>query len=107
MRWAARLTEPSSQAATKASRAPKSSMEAKLTHADPAWPGRPGPMAIRSVHQHGARGARSEERRVGKECRSLWAPDHLKKKEERVLSWRNLQVGTTLLGRFMLAYHSA
>src|SRR5256885_11197016 len=24
---------------------------------------------------------RSEERRVGKECRSRWAPDHLKKKE--------------------------
>src|SRR2546430_17418507 len=24
--------------------------------------------------------ARSEERRVGKECRSRWAPDHLKKK---------------------------
>src|SRR4051812_49443609 len=27
---------------------------------------------------------RSEERRVGKECRSRWAPDHLKKKKERV-----------------------
>src|SRR2546430_17733032 len=26
-------------------------------------------------------GARSEERRVGKECRSRWSPDHLKKKE--------------------------
>src|SRR5690348_18232193 len=25
---------------------------------------------------------RSEERRVGKECRSRWAPDHLKKKKE-------------------------
>src|SRR5438128_12166097 len=25
--------------------------------------------------------ARSEERRVGKECRSRWAPDHEKKKE--------------------------
>src|SRR2546430_14914679 len=24
--------------------------------------------------------SRSEERRVGKECRSRWAPDHLKKK---------------------------
>src|SRR5256885_12593875 len=27
---------------------------------------------------------RSEERRVGKECRSRWSPDHLKKKRERV-----------------------
>src|SRR2546422_9534783 len=26
---------------------------------------------------------RSEERRVGEECRSRWAPYHLKKKEER------------------------
>src|SRR2546426_10810036 len=26
-------------------------------------------------------GARSEERRGGKECRSRWAPDHLKKKK--------------------------
>src|SRR5690349_22795093 len=26
--------------------------------------------------------ARSEERRVGKECRSRWAPDHYKKKTE-------------------------
>src|SRR6266536_3871524 len=25
-------------------------------------------------------GPRSEERRVGKECRSRWSPDHLKKK---------------------------
>src|SRR2546430_6738302 len=25
--------------------------------------------------------ARSEERRVGKECRSRWSPDHLKKKQ--------------------------
>src|SRR5690606_40591162 len=25
---------------------------------------------------------RSEERRVGKECRSRWSPDHLKKKQE-------------------------
>src|SRR2546430_16794691 len=26
--------------------------------------------------------ARSEERRVGKECRSRWSPDHLKKKKK-------------------------
>src|SRR5256884_8438039 len=26
---------------------------------------------------------RSEERRVGEECRSRWAPDHLKKKKHR------------------------
>src|SRR2546422_11448677 len=27
--------------------------------------------------------ARSEERRVGKECRSRWSPDHLKKKTDK------------------------
>src|SRR6266849_4597916 len=27
---------------------------------------------------------RSEERRVGKECRSRWSPHHLKKKDRRV-----------------------
>src|SRR5438046_8907283 len=32
--------------------------------------------------------ARSEERRVGKECRSRWSPDHSKKKErKRVPTW--------------------
>src|SRR5262245_66345497 len=30
------------------------------------------------------RGARSEERRVGKECRSRWSPNHLKKKREMI-----------------------
>src|SRR6266487_6615511 len=30
------------------------------------------------------RGARSEERRVGKECRSRWSPDHLKKKNHEI-----------------------
>src|SRR5205085_6978539 len=28
-------------------------------------------------------GRRSEERRVGKECRSRWSPDHVKKKREK------------------------
>src|SRR5690554_2893304 len=28
---------------------------------------------------------RSEERRVGKECRSRWSPDHLKKKSKEIL----------------------
>src|SRR5256886_4806765 len=28
-------------------------------------------------------GVRSEERRVGEECRSRWAPDHLKKKKNK------------------------
>src|SRR5882672_12151282 len=27
---------------------------------------------------------RSEERRVGKECRSRWSPDHLKKKKKKM-----------------------
>src|SRR5256885_17061678 len=29
------------------------------------------------------RGHRSEERRVGEECRSRWSPDHLKKKKRK------------------------
>src|SRR5438445_13488701 len=32
--------------------------------------------------------ARSEERRVGKECRSRWSPDHEKKKESRGVELR-------------------
>src|SRR2546430_15665216 len=28
---------------------------------------------------------RSEERRVGEECRSRWAPDHLKKKKKQLV----------------------
>src|SRR5690348_18514749 len=32
---------------------------------------------------------RSEERRVGKECRSRWAPSHYKKKSKRKLSKRD------------------
>src|SRR3712207_9352749 len=31
--------------------------------------------------QRGAQARRSEERRVGKECRSRWSPSHYKKKE--------------------------
>src|SRR3712207_9175189 len=34
----------------------------------------------------GPSGSRSEERRVGKECRSRWSPDHLKKKIIEYLS---------------------
>src|SRR5258708_38195142 len=30
---------------------------------------------------------RSEERRVGEECRSRWAPYHLKKKKKKTRSW--------------------
>src|SRR5438034_9568134 len=33
----------------------------------------------------GGRHARSEERRVGKECKSRWSPDQLKKKEKKKL----------------------
>src|SRR5438046_9658386 len=38
------------------------------------------PHIPRGVSSH--RGHRSEERRVGKECRSRWSPDHKKKKIE-------------------------
>src|SRR5256885_9940455 len=39
----------------------------------------PGGPAVR-----GGRHARSEERRVGKECRSRWSPYHLKKKKRYI-----------------------
>src|SRR5688572_33241769 len=42
---------------------------------------RPG-KAARHLHQLVEVELRSEERRVGKECRSRWSPDHLKKKRE-------------------------
>src|SRR5688572_31084661 len=37
--------------------------------------------AVEENNSH--RNCRSEERRVGKECRSRWSPYHYKKKEER------------------------
>src|SRR2546426_8691279 len=37
------------------------------------------PIAIDQMHRQ--RQGRSEERRVGKECRSRWSPYHLKKKK--------------------------
>src|SRR5438046_10390242 len=40
-------------------------------------------LAAELDHVTALRPARSEERRVGKECRSRWSPDHLKKKEKR------------------------
>src|SRR3712207_7074579 len=39
------------------------------------WPGSVEPYK-RSPHEVGESGARSEERRVGKECRSRWSPYH-------------------------------
>src|SRR6266403_697753 len=40
--------------------------------------------ALSDCAQHDLpRGCRSEERRVGKECRSRWSPYHEKKKESR------------------------
>src|SRR5690348_18384674 len=38
---------------------------------------------------------RSEERRVGKECRSRWAPDHEKKKENRATRGGRRKIRTT------------
>src|SRR2546430_17704730 len=40
----------------------------------------PGALARPSIQRRAACGNRSEERRVGKECRSRWSPYHLKKK---------------------------
>src|SRR5438309_11147872 len=44
-------------------------------------PSRPSPASRGSP----GRVARSEERRVGKECRSLWSPNHYKKKVRLVV----------------------
>src|SRR5687767_15746583 len=46
-----------------------------------------GPKARHRDGVDAARG-RSEERRVGKECRSRWAPDHEKKKERHKIEKR-------------------
>src|SRR6202034_4865148 len=53
-----------------------------------------------------ARARRSEERRVGKECRSRWSPDHLKKKkrkrgreESSLQLWRKVAVASSLRRR--------
>src|SRR5579859_80104 len=53
-----------------------------------------------------AQGVRSEERRVGKECRSRWSPYHLKKKlmaVALVLGWRFLRTGGVDMLRAMEA----
>src|ERR1035437_10867918 len=43
------------------------------------------------------RGGRSEERRVGEECRFRWSPDHLKKKKYEMLNkCKHGQEGTTM-----------
>ena len=38
--------------------------------------GRKAPKLITVTHEHASLNARSEERRVGKECRSRWSPYH-------------------------------
>src|SRR5690349_24993001 len=47
----------------------------------PRWP--PGAVSSRTSIVGGRSRARSEERRVGKECRSRWAPYHEKKRNMR------------------------
>src|SRR5688572_32225767 len=42
----------------------------------------------RQVDDHRGGGARSEERRVGKECRSRWSPDDEKNKENGMNVWK-------------------
>src|SRR5262245_15729271 len=42
-------------------------------------------MRGRTLYLHGAEHRRSEERRVGKECRARWSPDHEKKKEKTLV----------------------
>src|SRR2546425_3577016 len=39
-------------------------------------PGTPGGLRVSGCRRPGAADARSEERRVGKECRSRWSPYH-------------------------------
>src|SRR5438552_18914367 len=49
--------------------------------------------AIGGPELPGRRDGRSEERRVGKECRSRWSPYHEKKKTEEHLSAERLVAG--------------
>src|SRR5205809_7204175 len=57
-----------------------------------AWPRDGWPIALTPLARsagHNARRARSEERRVGKECRSRWGPSHYKKNERQSSLARN------------------
>src|SRR2546427_11714393 len=61
-----------------------------ISCASQSWQGQPsGRYSLRPALQAitafltSHRKMRSEERRVGKECRSRWAPDHLKKKKKK------------------------
>ena len=42
-----------------------------------------GEIDVKTAYIRGLNNIRSEERRVGKECRSRWSPDHLKKKNKK------------------------
>src|SRR3712207_9411931 len=42
------------------------------------------PLGHEAEHLELSIGQRSEERRVGKECRSRWSPYHLKKKQSKI-----------------------
>src|SRR3712207_1970478 len=51
-------------------------LQATIDHADPAWPMGARPDLRRMMLPMGPVAVRSEERRVGKECRSRWSPYH-------------------------------
>src|SRR5947208_16394023 len=59
------------------------------------------PRAEEPVHGGRLAGAdrgRSEERRVGKECRSRGSPDNLKKKNEEIIVGRRMDLTCDLVG---------
>src|SRR3712207_9150152 len=60
----------------------------RLAEPPPLPPGAPRPPARERRDQRRQRdvGPRSEERRVGKECRSRWSPYHYKKKHRAYLA---------------------
>src|SRR5438270_13859239 len=51
---------------------------------DAVTPEREAELGLAVQPRREAKELRSEERRVGKECRSRWAPDHQKKKKGRM-----------------------
>src|SRR2546430_17279878 len=59
--------------------------------APPLWRNRRR-RSVRSEGRLDSKPARSGERRVGKKGRSRWWPDHLKKKKEKQVAQRKLQV---------------
>src|SRR5690242_20890358 len=76
LNWASASASISTSRSGPTAAAPKCGRDATCSPSTPRWARRPTPSTCAA-----RTGDRSEERRVGKECRARWSADHQKKKE--------------------------